>query len=322
VFSGRIPVVFFFVLSGFVLTRGLLHEAEPVSAWIFAARRAIRLCLPAAGALLASAVLYACFASGSWPDEAPGFRDAGWIVTPNLPGLLRQALLIGGDTDFYLDRPLWSLVHELRLSFLLPIVVLTPRFRGVAGSVALILCALVIYGTSVAGHPEIENDIMLGPSFATSVWATVYFVLPFAVGAAMSLGHWDCWRPAPEHRAIALIAGILLLCSNNDWASITASVLLILTARQPGGFQTFLRRPALVWLGRVSFSLYLIHLPVLLALANALHEALPPVVVACLALVLSLPAAWLMHRLIERPSHALARRFGRPSAARSSLRQA
>ena len=78
-----------------------------------------------------------------------------------------------------------------------------------------------------------------------------------------------------------------------------------------------LRSPALQWLGRVSFSLYLVHVPVALALAYALHGTLPAAAIAALTVVLALPAAAVFYVAVERPSLLLSRRAAvstRPSS--------
>jgi len=226
-------------------------------------------------------------------------------------------LLIGGDEDFVLDTSLWSLVHELRLSLLLPLIVARPFFRGNQGSINLLLCCLIWFGTSVSGHTAIENNIMLGPSVATSFVATAYFALPFAAGAALSLGGWDRWQPSTTQRKIAFAAAILLLCSDNDWAAVAASVLLILLSRHDGLYQDFLRLPVLQWLGRVSFSLYLVHMPVQLAIQHGLHTVLSEFWMEPLTIVASLLAAWAMYHLVERPSQHLSRLIGPMRPARA-----
>lgn len=62
------------------------------------------------------------------------------------------------------------------------------------------------------------------------------------------------------------------------------------------------------WLGKVSYSLYLVHMPVLSALLIAFGR---PGVVLGVPLVFS--AAWLMWKYVERPSITLSRRVGRPA---------
>ena len=62
-----------------------------------------------------------------------------------------------------------------------------------------------------------------------------------------------------------------------------------------------------MWLGRVSYSLYLTHALVIAASVILLHASLP--IWACVAIgaAVALPAAEAMHRLVEVPSRDLAR---------------
>jgi peptidoglycan/LPS O-acetylase OafA/YrhL len=89
-------------------------------------------------------------------------------------------------------------------------------------------------------------------------------------------------------------------------------VLFVLAARAPGGLGDLLRIAPLLWLGRVSFSRYLIHMPVLLALRHDLHDIIADPVLGVLAICLSLRAAWAFHILAERPAQSLARRISAP----------
>ena len=61
-----------------------------------------------------------------------------------------------------------------------------------------------------------------------------------------------------------------------------------------------------MWLGKVSYSLYLIHMPILAALAHGFPSA-RPALIALLAVSSSLLASELFHRWVEQP----AQRFGR-----------
>jgi peptidoglycan/LPS O-acetylase OafA/YrhL len=60
------------------------------------------------------------------------------------------------------------------------------------------------------------------------------------------------------------------------------------------------------WLGRVSYSLYLIHLPVLLAVFHS-FPGNSYLLNACLSIALALVSAELMHRVVEVPSMAAGR---------------
>lgn len=67
------------------------------------------------------------------------------------------------------------------------------------------------------------------------------------------------------------------------------------------------------WLGRVSFSLYLVHVPVITALGYLLGERRWWLVIL-LALPASLLLSALFHRVVEVPTHRLARGVGRRMA--------
>ena len=306
-FAGRLAVIFFFVLSGAVLTRGLMaSNARPGAFVAFACRRVIRLCVPTAAVLLLSAGLYVLCWNGPWPGSD---FYGGWKVPPTAAGFTRQALLIGADGDFWLDPVLWSLVHELRLSILLPLLVALPMLRGLQGSLTTLLLGAIVFGFSVSGHTAIEDTIQLGPTWLETFRATGYFALPFLTGTALVLGQWQRWEPGKEQRRLALTAALLLLCSDNDLAAVVASVLLILLSRHPGWYRDFLLLPPLLLLGRISFSLYLVHMPVQLAVQHGLHTALSEAWMEPLTIAISLLAAWVVHYVAERPALLLSRRI-------------
>jgi len=81
--------------------------------------------------------------------------------------------------------------------------------------------------------------------------------------------------------------------------------------------QRTLRQRALTTLGAVSFSLYLVHVPVLAALNHGLHDRLSATAICAIGIATSLPAAWLFHKTIELPAHWLARRLGREFSSRA-----
>jgi peptidoglycan/LPS O-acetylase OafA/YrhL len=79
--------------------------------------------------------------------------------------------------------------------------------------------------------------------------------------------------------------------------------------------QRLLMRPLWLFAGKISFSLYLVHFPILFTVVCALFLALQPVVpygvavtTSCLAgMALSVVIAVLFERLVDRPAIALSR---------------
>ncbi len=296
--DGRAPVLFFFVLSGFVLTAALLRRGSP-GLPAFAAQRTVRLGLPVLASVLLSAGLYLLFAD---PAVIADLGIATWSRPPGWEDVLVEAALLRTEASstVRLNPVLWSLVHEWRLTLLMPLVLL---FAGRPWLLlALAACAMAL---GVMGGAA-ENRAMLGPHLHSSVMVSLYFVPGIAAGAALALAG-PPPRLSPPQRLAAGVAALALVGMRSDLASYVASVLLIVLALQPkGALGPVLRRAPLVWLGRVSFSLYLVHYPVLLALLCALDGALPRPATLLLAIPAALAAAAVMHALAERPARGLA----------------
>lgn len=311
--TGRQAVVFFFVLSGFVLTRALAAQEarRPGSVlsvagwWHFALQRAFRLGLPVMASLLLSALLQRLVWHGPLPEGTPHLlAGAAWSAPWSWGGLLEQGMLLSHGDGFQLNPVLWSLVHEWRIALLLPLALL---FRG---RLALLM-ALAMLGAAVArmaGMPE--GHISLGESLGRTFAASAGFLPAFAAGAALAL------RPPllldGTQRLAAGIAVVVMAAAAHDYGVIAGSVLLILLAQHEGALARILRRPGLLRLGRISFSLYLAHMPVLLTLTHALRDQAGPLAIAALAVPLSFPLALALHHGVEQPAHRLARTLPPP----------
>ena len=320
--NGRAAVLFFFVLSGFVLTRALRSIETTLTVteyarWVL--QRTVRLCVPAAGALAVSAAFYAVASTGTWPGEAKWIAVTVWTRPPTVGSVVAQALLLALDGGYFLDNVLWTLVHEWRISLVLPFVAIAAAFRGKSGAGLLVLIGIAISG--VLGGPW-GDDFGLGPTYVASLRATLYFLLPFLIGAALEEGGVTEMRGGRWHVVAAVLAALGLGRVATDYATYLASALLIWLALQPGLIQRVLLRPALVWLGTISFSLYLIHVPVLALLFNGLHDRLPPAAICALSIAVALPAAYLFYLFVERPAHRLARLIGRKRLLPARLAQA
>lgn len=106
-------------------------------------------------------------------------------------------------------------------------------------------------------------------------------------------------------------------------ATIVGAVLAVFLAMHWPGARDLLDRRITQWLGRRSFSLYLIHGPVLVSLAFLLPAALAPIVVLGLGPWLALVVAAVFYRLVEAPAHRASQAVGRrvaPAARRSTPR--
>jgi peptidoglycan/LPS O-acetylase OafA/YrhL len=85
-------------------------------------------------------------------------------------------------------------------------------------------------------------------------------------------------------------------------SALASAVIVYLVAGENAASAKVLAAPPLLFIGKISFSLYLLHVPVVFFVNRLLSAVLPPVIVVALSLLASIAVAWLSYRLIEGPS--------------------
>jgi peptidoglycan/LPS O-acetylase OafA/YrhL len=194
-------------------------------------------------------------------------------------------------------------VHEWRLSLAFPLVLLFRRRP------ALLLAAALALHAAAIGAGAAPDVVQLGPRLPSTVVASAYFALPFAAGAWLAFGGRQLALRGPA-RAVAWAGVAVAAASPSDLGFTAGSAALIVLARGPGRLPRVLAAPALLRLGRISFSLYLVHMPVLAATLHATAGWLSPWAALAAGVPLSLLAAAAFHAAVEAPAQRLSRRAG------------
>lgn len=316
--TGRAPVMFFFVLSGYVLSLPLLRGGGTTYP-AYALRRVCRIWLPLVAAVLLSALLLGLV--GNAPVEASRwFHDDSWTEAPSVAGILAHLLMLGTADAVGLNNVMWSLVHELRISLVFPVVVLAARLPPLPA------CALLLGAQAGADAALLAGGHALRPYHGTdlghSLLITAHFLPAFLLGALLARHATVLLRgldrlPGLSRLLLGTGALAMLTFRVDAVGSIGAAFVILLVLHSAPAQRVLGARP-LGWLGRVSFSLYLIHLPILLAAVRLLPEVLPLPVILAGVLVVALLASEAMHRWVEVPSIALGRRLALPALPRSA----
>lgn len=321
--EGTGAVLVFFVLSGFVLTLAVVRT--PRFSWFaYYPARLVRLMLPVWAAVCLGVVLMTL---------VPRDGDAGsaWLRARAAVGVspetVWQSLTLSAPAGrSYLVSPLWSLHFEVVFSLLLPLfvygVIATRRWPALAVGVAV---AAVAASAALPGKPA--------AFYAMFLVGTVLAVHRERLSTAAA--RFSARPPARIIWPVALVVGLLLLTWRwitpavdlGSWsgladvpASVGAVVVVFVCAHWRGVDRVLTRRPVL-WLGTVSFSLYLVHEPIVIALAYVF----PPearYLGLLVGYIASFVAAWLFWLAVERPAHRLSRRVSAWGATVSARRDA
>jgi peptidoglycan/LPS O-acetylase OafA/YrhL len=312
-------VILFFSLSGFVLYRAYLRNTQ-MKFGSYAVRRLFRI-YPAMIVAVAAAFLVHWLQAPK-PTPGIGVWSTDLWAFPTEIGLLFRPLLLTSisPADIAIDPVIWSLAIELRFSLLLLPLALFCRKRPMLFLVAAALVGLIgeiltrrlnvvaPLGGTVLG--AVSMTLLYLPSFCFGLYASHLVSSP--CWSRVRLGFW--WQTAAV--MAALVLGKLI---NNDIAWGAASALILLAVSAGPGLQAPLASPVGQFLGRVSYSLYLIHLPIVLALLYATFAASGVWPALTLAPVLSIALAWLMYKFVEIPGIQLGKRVAEILAARRAL---
>ncbi|GJH09210.1 acyltransferase [Caballeronia novacaledonica] len=323
--EGHSAVILFFALSGFALTLQVTGESRPGFAE-FVVKRVCRIYIPYLFAVLAAyaayCVLYRSNLSwtGEWVNEA-------WHAGIDRHDLLNHIYFLIPFSNSTLDPVLWSLVYEMRISLLFPILIVVvfamPLWFSIALSAGLSLAAFGYYfplhrtlmEASLRGEwiPTIHymSMFVLGALIARYRDAIVSKLAPISprwlFGAlVISLALYVLVGSVNRH----LISNDVLRGFADDWVVLPAVSGILIVAISLRPFADFLAARPLVFLGKISFSLYLLHCIVLLGVLHYFGETYHGMSML-IAAVLILPVSIAGYYAIEKPSIRLGRYLSR-----------
>ncbi|MGB8859488.1 MAG: acyltransferase family protein [Ilumatobacteraceae bacterium] len=315
--GGYVGVSVFFTLSGFLITSLLIleHQRSGRVSWTaFVARRAKRL-LPASLLCLVAISLLA------WNGEFAGVphlrRDvttaalqvANWNAlhgSGSYADLLSRAAGLSSPVDHY-----WSLAVEEQFYWVWPFAfMLLMKVSKGRGRLFVNLSALAVIGIVAARVIAVH----WGPDAA--YWATPARLGEILVGAALAAG---CllWRRRPRWLGVLGVAGLgVVVWTAVEWPTrggpayagwfglfSLASAALILGLQAPGPLRAVFSLSPIVWLGRISYGVYVFHWPVyVLATSRTVHLRGWPLfgVRIAITLTVALLSYWLLERPVRR----------------------
>lgn len=314
-YHGRMPwitggftgVDIFFVISGYLIGGHIFSEllTGNFSYLRFYQRRAKRI-LPAYYAVLTFTILAAMFLLS--PTEASEFGRSAFAATLSASNLIfwHFSGYFASKSDLNPLLMTWSLGVEEQFYVVIPVLmVLLARIRrSLLWPAILIVCAM-----------SFLCALFMLPSYPT----LVFYMLPtraWELGAGVALAVAQLNRkltfPPGAATQVMSLAGLTLIAvpmfmlnTKSPFPGLTAlpSVLgsaIVMAVPSSWINQRLLTLPPLVFVGRISYSLYLWHWPLLAYLRVIYGDELRPTA-SCLAIALAFAGATLSYYFIEQP---------------------
>ncbi len=301
--DGAAAVDLFFVLSGFVLAYPYL-EAGTTPAYVnYVVRRVFRI-FPAflVAVLLSVALRMAHDPAGL--ELLSDWASVQW-TEPMTPSVLLRTVSLFFLADVRPTNPVfWSLVVEIRMSLLIPFLVLAlQKGRALWTDAGLLALSLAVGGS----------------------WSWLEFLPLFTLGALSAkhlascltllgrLSRWGlclltvCGVCLYGHRALAPD----LVAQQGHMVTAVGAVVLIFCVIRSAVLTEILCSPPLRFMGQVSYGFYLLHLPLLLLLLSwAAGSGAAMLLCVLLAMSLGYLLAWVIHHTVEKPGNHLGRALG------------
>jgi peptidoglycan/LPS O-acetylase OafA/YrhL len=323
---GHEAVILFFVLSGFVLSLPAI-ASRAQSYPVFILRRIFRIYVPFLAAL-GLAILGNIFFAGHF-TRSEWFSEF-WSGPVDWRSARSHVLFLGLYNTDQFDPPIWSLVHEMRISIFFPFLCLIAlklkplkqlimaAFISCGSIVAIQLlpllhlepmerfqdpyldsgkyAALFIVGIYVARQRTVISEIFSSLSQRTRTCIGILSLVGYAYGS----------------REFMSLAGRVTqkdLLNPADWITAMSAAGLIVCALNSQSWSQVLRWRPILELGKMSYSIYLLHFIVMLVVVHLLYGRIPLLVIFSICLLVVIPMSWAFNRLIEVPLIDLGRKL-------------
>jgi len=324
IYSGSEAVILFFLLSGLVLSLPYLRGKEQAYPQ-YLRRRVVRVYGPYLAALPLGVA-----GEAIWQHHAyHGLWASGTWSRPVSTELIVQHLLFLGVYDWHqFDFVIWSLIQEMRVSIIFPILFfVVVRIGGWAS----IFSGFALSGAALLLVPDSPD---LSPNYSLGI--TIHYISFFMLGTAFAakLGSVENWWQKTGTRTHYLLGAVGLAAYSFDgsvatrvlrmlrhgdlpavntqlifanWIAAFGALALICSSLHAAKLRRLLIKPFALLLGRISYSLYLIHPFVLLTLTFACGEKVPMWAQFPIYLGGSLLLGWLFCIWVEEPFIRLSR---------------
>jgi peptidoglycan/LPS O-acetylase OafA/YrhL len=294
-FDGKSAVALFFVLSGFLLSfKYMSNDQLSINYHAFIVSRFTRIWIPFAVVLLLSAVTQTLYTPVNHTEWAVKL----WSIEHDANGIIRQLIFKHDSTVGRLMPQDWTLRIELLLSLTIPALVLIVR----RSTTWMIGCTL----------------------YAFAVFHVSYFIIHFAIGVMIAKHHKyiaQILENAKNSRHLLLAVGFLLYASRNLNTGLDSqtlyvitgigSAILVIVVFSDKGMQSALNHKALRYVGQISYSVYLLHMLVTMAITPVFMGLVGNnwLIGLFISVALTIALSAILFEFVEKPCISMGRKY-------------
>ncbi len=325
--AGSEAVLLFFVLSGFVLSLPFI-SGKDYNFKDYIIKRICRIYIPYISVMIIAVILMVLFADyNGHSGMIDSFSERRWAHPFSIEAAISYLLMLGYDNT-NVNGPTWSLVHEMRISFFFPLIMLLVlRFNWKKSiffgfGVSLSIWALLFIVDYFISNNSISVIIS---SFKDTFFYTTFFIIGavFAKNRALFL---KPFKKLNIYKKMLLLLVALVLFNfdeilpilKNDygimsiplnfisqWIAALGVIIFFVFAMYSNKTEKYLTMPIFLWFGKISYSLYLVHMVVLITLMYTIGKVVPVPLALALVPIIAIPIAWIINKYIEQPSARL-----------------
>ncbi|PEC85484.1 acyltransferase [Bacillus cereus] len=308
--AGGEAVIVFYVLSGFVLSMALYHSKT--NYWGYLIKRFVRIYIPYYFWIIVTFAFFILFS----PYEVVGLRDwfyDRWQGSITKLDIINHFVLLNNFFTENYNPVIWSLAQEIRISIMFPLLFLL--------FYKLNWKKTILFALSFSLISVFLNMLHIGKAegFYNGYADTLHFTSMFMVGMLL-FKHQEkliySYRNLKKFNKGFLIAlGIILYLysiliygiSRNDttfllkdWGVVMGVSIFIIMAMSNLKVKAFLNKSVFVYLGEISYSIYLCHFPIMMVLFKILYTKIPIFFLLILCITMTLLFSIVSYHLIEK----------------------
>ncbi|MGE7787435.1 acyltransferase family protein [Bacillus cereus] len=316
VWAGHESVILFFILSGFVLSLPY-YKNQKIEYKTYLVKRTVRIYIPyfvATALAIAANLLLSKNGISTYSD----WFNRIWTYEASLSDIINHVLFLGDYNANQYNTVIWSLVHEMRISIIFPFVMFfVLRFNwkyNISLSFALSLISFVLLKVFM-------------PTSNTNFIITIHYTSMFIIGALLAK-HIDVIsnyfkKLSKSSKIIVFLIAVLSYTYNglfsnieiihkfliDEYAIAIGGSLFIIIALSSDVFSELLNLRPILFLGKISYSLYLYHTIILFSLIYIFNDMLPISIILFSTIILSLILSSIFYYLVESPSMKLGKKI-------------